>query len=445
MDFDNIKRLFSLAAEKAGLEEYEVYYSAEESVSTETLKHEISNFSFSNTSGVSFRCVYNGKMGSASSELINEATVWELVERAMANAQVIETDDEAIIFKGSEQYAELASVTPKLPDARDLRRVSLELEDKIYSESPMVVDGTQAAAASFVAERYLFNSHGLELFGRVGNSYVMANAVLNNGEESVEGFEVFGGVNEDILDEAAAKTVETAKEKLGAGRVKTGVYNVVFSDKQMCNLLSTFSPVFSAKNAMLGLSLLAGKEGTPVASECVNVTDDAMRDGIALKTSFDGEGVATYRKSVIENGVLKTLLYDLVTAGKSGKESTANGHRSGGSISIAPFCMCIEAGGYTLDGLFELAENGVYVTEMKGLHAGADSVTGDFSIECAGFLIENGKKTTPVKSFTVAGNFFTLLKNVIALSDKVRLPVAGGFTSFGSPAVLVGNMSVAGE
>ena len=93
--------------------------------------------------------------------------------------------------------------------------------------------------------------------------------------------------------------------------------------------------------------------------------------------------------------------------------------------------------------LFELAGNGVFVTELKGLHAGINAVTGDFSLESAGFMIENGKKGRPVKSFTIAGNFFELLKNIEAVADEVKVGM-GGFTSFGSPSVLISSVSIAG-
>ena len=88
------------------------------------------------------------------------------------------------------------------------------------------------------------------------------------------------------------------------------------------------------------------------------------------------------------------------------------------------------------------AGEGIYITECKGFHAGANAVTGDFSIESAGFLIENGKIGAPIKSFTVAGNFFELLKSISAMSDKVEVAVTGGFTTFGAPAVLIKDMSV---
>ena len=81
---------------------------------------------------------------------------------------------------------------------------------------------------------------------------------------------------------------------------------------------------------------------------------------------------------------------------------------------------------------------------MKGFHAGANAVTGDFSIESAGFLIEDGKIGAPIKSFTVAGNFFELLKNIEALSDNVKFGLPSGFTVYGAPDTLISEMSVAG-
>ena len=82
---------------------------------------------------------------------------------------------------------------------------------------------------------------------------------------------------------------------------------------------------------------------------------------------------------------------------------------------------------------------------MSGLHAGADPVSGDFSLQSAGFLIENGVKTKTVKSFTVAGNFYDLLKNIQAVASNVELPSAMGTTNFGAPSVLVQGLTVAGK
>ena len=165
-----------------------------------------------------------------------------------------------------------------------------------------------------------------------------------------------------------------------------------------------------------------------------------------MQTPFDGEGVATARRNVIENGVLKTLLYDLTTAKKAGVGSTGNGQKGSyaAPVSIAPYHFSIAAGDATEEELLRAVGEGIYITECKGFHAGANAVTGDFSIESAGFMIRDGKLAEPVKSFTVAGNFFELIKEIDSLGNEVRWGIPGR-TVFGSPDVLVRNMSVAGK
>ena len=66
-------------------------------------------------------------------------------------------------------------------------------------------------------------------------------------------------------------------------------------------------------------------------------------------------------------------------------------------------------------------EKGVYINSLGGLHAGANPITGDFSLQSSGFMVEDGKKTTFVKSFHVAGNFYDLLKNITEIA-WVSLP-----------------------
>jgi PmbA protein len=89
--------------------------------------------------------------------------------------------------------------------------------------------------------------------------------------------------------------------------------------------------------------------------------------------------------------------------------------------------------------------NGIYITEINGLHAGANPVSGDFSLQSAGFMIRDGKKCEAVKGFTVAGNFFELLKGITALGSKLERGVVTGFTGFCSPDVVVPDMSIAGK
>ena len=150
---------------------------------------------------------------------------------------------------------------------------------------------------------------------------------------------------------------------------------------------------------------------------------------------------------MIENGEQTTLLYNLKTAAVAGKKTTGNASKAGydAAVGIRPFTMYLQGGNITEEELLQKAGNGVYITSQGGLHAGADAISGDFSLQSSGYMIENGVKTRYVKSFTVAGNFYELLKNIVALADNCRLPRAMGSTAFGAPSVLVDGLSVAGK
>ncbi len=442
MNFSKIKEIISAACQKNGVEEFEIYYTVGEDISAETLKTEVSAFSSGESAKVYFRCLVDGHMGYSSSSCFESEELEEMVTRAAENAKVTENDDVAVIYKGSDFYEKTTAPEPKIVDAGELKRCAMALQEKTYAIDSAVVDGTQSIAMSFRNEIYMYNSHGLELSNKVGMSGCYVVAVVNKDGEARDNFEFAENVNSAEADALPGKAVQGALDKIGAAEIETGKYNIVIDGAEMRSLLSAFSPAFSAKNALLGMSKLAGKEGEKIASEIVTIIDDPMREGCPVQTPFDDEGVATHRKTVVENGVLKTLLYNISTGIKSGKETTGNGRRGG---NIAPYNFGICAGTDTLDELFAKAKDGIYVTGVKGLHAGANAITGDFSVESEGFLIKDGKKAGPIKSFTVAGNFFDLLKNIEGLSNEVKWGIPAGFTVFGSPDVLLKEMSVAGK
>ena len=94
----------------------------------------------------------------------------------------------------------------------------------------------------------------------------------------------------------------------------------------------------------------------------------------------------------------------------------------------------------TKDFLPLTAGKGIYITDVEGLHAGANTVSGDFSLSAQGYLIEEGRITSPVEQITVAANFFELLKNIEAVGNDLRFAMGGT----GSPSALVKKVSVSG-
>ena len=244
-------------------------------------------------------------------------------------------------------------------------------------------------------------------------------------------------------DELAKQAIEEATSRIGGKSIPSGNYKIIINNEAMVSLLGTFSSIFNSEQAQKGLSLLQGKEGEIIASDIVTLIDDPhLKDGLGT-CSFDDEGVATYTKEIVTNGKLNTLLYNLKTANKAGVKSTGNGFKSSyaSTVGVSETNFYIKPGEKTFDELCEIVKDGVIITEFAGLHSGASSVTGDFSLAAKGFMIENGKKTFPVEQITIAGNFFTLLKDIEEVGCDLKFPMS----SIGSPSIIVKELSIAGK
>ena len=445
MRFEEIKKLLFSAAEQAGLTEYDVYYRMDEAESAEALNGAPDACSSGTSGGVCFRCVVNGRLGSASTQYMDESKLELLVSRAIANAAVIETEEEPILFAGAEKdaYRTVKNDLPDFPGVAELRRVAMELQRQLYAASPMMTDGTSSSAGASRVHVAFANSKGVDLSNDYGAVMTYVEPIINDGKEPSFADAMAQTLETDT--DLVRRATDEAIARLGAGLVKTGKYDVIFDRRRVRSLLSYYKSIFSGKAALQGLSLLAGKEGKKIASDLLTVVDDPFYTENPAKTAFDAEGVPTKEKTLVEGGVLKTLLYDLTNAKKAGVESTGNAARGyADPVSVAPYCLRIVAGKESREELIARMENGLYVTEMKGLHSGANAVTGDFSIESAGFLVENGRITRPVHSFTVAGNFFELLLAIDGVADNVEMGYPG-ISTVAAPDILVRGLSVAGE
>ena len=448
MNFNEFKELVIAECKALGIAEYELYYQAGSSTSVDTFQHSINEFTSSYTGGLCFRCIVNGKMGYASTENLSAPQAKAVVARAVDNAVNLEAEEAVFLGEGGQEYEPLEDKSYALPTTEELIAKVLETTEKLYAADPMAVDGCQTQGIIETSEVAIYNSKGLDLH-RVSNaSGLVAVGVVSNGKEMSNDYQIkLGKLDEIDVDALVKKAVDGAKEKLGGEVAPTGQYPVVFSTEAMCSLLGVYSSIFNSEAAQKGLSKLAGKEGEVIAAPCVTLVDDPFHCDNPEPMNFDAEGSPTHKKAVIENGVLNTLLYNLKTAAVAGKKTTGNASKGSydSPVGIRPFTMYLQGGSMTEDELLAKAGNGVYITSLGGLHAGADAISGDFSLQSSGYMIENGVKTRYVKSFTVAGNFYELLKNIAALANNCRLPRAMGSTTFGAPSVLVEGLSVAGK
>lgn len=447
MDYNSFKEAVIAAAKAAGLADYELYYESGEDTEVGVFQHEISQFSSAVSGGVCFRCLVNGKMGYASTEDMDPAKAAALVARAMDNAKVLEAEEPVFLCEGGKTYEKLDFTPYELPSTEEMISTALKAQEKLYAADPRVVDGCETEVLRQKFRYAICNSKGLDLSYENTLSGLVSAAVVSDGKEMDNDYEIKLGKLDTIDVEAVAqKAAEKAVGKLGGDVAPTAVCPVIFAPEAMSSLLAAFSPVFSAENAQKGLSRLGDKEGTVIASSAVTLVDDPFHPQSPIPINFDGEGCPTHTKKVIEKGKLNTLLYNLKTAAVAGKETTGNGSKSGyaSAVGIRPFTFYVAPGEMTEEELLKKAGKGVYINSLGGLHAGANAVTGDFSLQSAGFLIEDGRKTTPVKSFTVAGNFYDFLKKITDVACELEVKSTGR-TAFASPSVLVSELSIAGK
>lgn len=447
MEFKEFKdRLFE-EARKEGLTEFEIYFSNKESLSISIYKEEVEKYNLNKSFGVSFRAKIDGKMGYSYTEIIDEDAIKMLVENAKSSALSIENDDPQFIYEGDKEYSKVESYYKELEniDAKELIDLAIDMEKECKKYSDKVVNFA-GCGISYVNVKYgLMNSKGLELTDKSNLLTAYVVPILEIDEKKYDGFG-YGkakSVNDLNPEKIAKQAIDEAMEKVGAKSIKSNKYKTVIKNEAMVSLLQSFWSVFDADSAQKGISLLKDKEGEVIASDKITLIDNPlMKDGLA-SVGFDDEGVATFEKEIVENGKLKTLLHNLKTANKAGIKSTGNGFKSSyaSPVSVGPTNFYLKNGEKDFKELLKEVNTGVIISEFSGLHSGANSITGDFSLAAKGFMIEDGKQTFPVEQITVSGNFFKLLKDVEEVCSDIKFPMS----SFGSPSVLIKELSIAGE
>ena len=447
MEFKDFKTLVAEAAKKAGIGDYELYYVSREESEVSMFNGETTDFTASLTGGVAFRCILGGHVGSAGTQDLSPAQAESLVRRAMDNALTLEKETEAFFAEGGAVYPECKPADMPVLTPEALTKAAFDANEALKVSHEKITDRCSTQAVTQQTKTCLVNSRGVDLTWSSSVDAVVLGAVVSDGTEDNDDYDIKAGDPASLdLKEIAKKTAARAAAKLGAGVAPTGAYPVIFAPEAMYQMVLTFASAFSAENARKGLSALRDKEGEVIASPLVTLTDDPFWPENPYSRIFDGEGSPTARKEVISGGVLKTLLYDLSSAHAAGKRTTGNASRSDydSPVSIQPYTFVLAPGELTEEELLAKCGNGVWIDSLGGTHAGANPISGDFSLQSSGFLVENGKKTAAVRSFTVSGNFFDLLKDITALSDKAVLPRIG-LPSVAAPAVLVRELTISGK
>lgn len=431
-------------AVNAGLKEAEVYYERTESFQCMIFEGEIDSYETSEDGGLGLRGLYNGKMGYAYTEKIDEDSIPFLIDRVKANADVLDEDDGSNIFEGSNEYAGYEFYSEELSNIQIPEKIEFikSIEKKVLAYDTRIVTLNYCALQSFSGDRVLANSKGLSLKEKKNGLIIFISAVAKDGEEMKTGS--FLKVTRDFdsldADEIAKEVAEEALSNLGEISIPSGKYPIIMRYDAAASLLATFTPIFSAEHTQKDQSLLKGKVGKKIASDIFTLLDDPFHPDAFTGSNFDGEGVATKTHAIVSKGTLKTLLHNRKTAKIDAVETTGHAHKDSykSTLTIAPQNMYIAPGERTKDDLISTISDGILITDLAGLHSGTSTISGDFSVAATGFHIKDGKIFSPVKQMTIAGNFFDFMNNIEEIGSDLHFRPGG----YGSPSLRVKELSV---
>lgn len=432
MKFD---KLFAIAKEK-GLEDFQISYSSSDSTDINAYESKLQAFTISRTEKLVAKGIYQGKMGSVYTESFEPQSFEAIVDQVIENAKAVTSKDQVFIYPGDSKYGhvfkpyrkelELIPMEKKIALAVDAAKKLMSKEFVTYAESEYSEGST-----SYI----LMNSKGLKLKFKANEASLVVSCIVKKDDDTRDDYEshTSNDFSEFKPDELIEKAYQEAIMQIGAKPVASGNYEIVFGENAVSTFMGSFSDMFSADNVQKNMSILKGKIGEKIASSKVTVVDDPLLKGSSSSIPFDSEGVATSYKEIVKNGVLQGFLYNLKTANKDHVKSTGNASGS----RVEPINLHLKTGRRSKDDMIKDIKYGLYIDELAGSSTGTNPISGDFSLQSAGYVIRDGKRAEPVALITVSDNFLELLSKVKEVSNKLE-------NGCESPAIRVKNIAVAG-
>jgi len=376
-----------------------------------------------------------------SSTAVDPAGFRALAERAIAMARVVPPDPQGGL---AERMAAPEDVALQLEDAAEPDVAALTdraaTAEQAALDVPGITNSEGADAGYGRTEIVLVTSAGfVGQYARTSHS-VSATALAGSGTGMERDYDYSSAVHLSDLEDAAAigrVAAEKALSRLNPTRPRTARLPVVYDPRVSSSLIGSLLGAINGASIVRGTSFLKDRMGEQLFARGVFVHDDPRRVRGLRSRPFDGEGVPTRPRAIIEDGVLTTWLLDSRSARQLGLVSTGSASRgTGGPPGPSATNVTLAAGVATPDELMSDIVEGLYVTELMG--GGVNGITGDYSRGATGFMIRNGQLAEPVSEITIAGHALEMFRSLVPAND-LRLR-----RGMDAPTVRVEGLTMAG-
>lgn len=417
-------------------DEWEIYLANSEIIEVES-KNDILNFAKEEIeSGVGIRILKDNKMGFAYTSDLDK--IPQTAQKALDNAK-LNKEDKNYEFSRESAVKEVKGTYDDKYDDLSLDECCEFLENIIARTKENECEITSTGFSASKAEELILNSNGVSIYDK-GTGF--SGGLSVNIEKDGQFATAYDYTSSRFLDleyeQLTDDVCKLAHDSLNPKAIETKDCDVVLDYYAASGLLSTFIQGFNGENVIRGRSILHDKIGEEITDTGLSIIDNPLLEGGMGSSKADGEGTASKKTTLVDDGVLKSFLYDIYNANKADCESTSNGYR-------ASYLSTPDVSASNLEFKFENSvgiediDSGIITTSVLGAHT-ANPISGDFSVEANNaFVIENGEISHAVKKAMISGNIYELMKGCDGLKSEIKQK-----GSFIIPKILVHDLKVIG-
>lgn len=449
-EIDAMEKAATLAVQEArrlGVEDCQAYAGSGGRISVKVRNGKVELLSEARSASLRLRLLHDQRAGCSSTNDLRPDAIRDFVRSTLEMAELAEPDplsDSPAPAPARGKPRELEDFDPEvmrmgvnqcLREAKAAERVALRFDKKITASEGSSCSRTISQGAYVTGKGFVDRGAGTSML-------LSASVVADDADQKKRrgGYYSAARFLEDVAQSAyiGEMAAQRALDQLGATKMKTGHYPVVFERDAAGEILQLVAQCVLGGSIYRGRSYLAKKLGERVGSTLVNIVDDPWLPRGFGSRLFDAEGQRCKKQSVVDKGILKSFLLDTYSARKLKMKSTASASGSGSTPYASISNFYLRPGRQDPKRLIEGIESGLLVTDMMGF--GFNPVNGDFSRGAEGFRIVNGEIAEAVGEITISRNLSDLLGGVEAVANDLYHE-----RSVSSPSFRVDSMTVSGS
>lgn len=391
-----------------------------DAISLKALNGELEEYKVTSSRIFGLRVIKDDKVGTAYSEAADPDSLKSLVKQALTNASYATPEVHETILANEARLSTDDSIFCPSDSATTESKIQLALElERELASKDRVKNVPYNGVQDSTAERHVFSTAGLHASSRSHSCSAFAYALIEEGDKNaMEGSGQVARLFSD-LDKTSLidKVYQDSIDMLNGEPVASAHYDVIFDKEMQVSLFRLFSVMFSGKSAKDGINPMRDKKGELIADPRLTISDRPDNvDGFGYSL-FDDEGTPSAAIELIKAGELKSMIHNSMTA--SYFETQSTGHATRGprsTLGVGLHQLEIAPGDAEDTKLY--GGKCLVITDLTGMHSGANAISGEFSFGASGYLCENGERLQSVRNVTVAGNFYQMLQNINMIGNR---------------------------